>query len=144
MFAFTILWTYLFFTQFLIMWYGRFPEETIRFFNMMYGGPMQPNMEIGGYSPLWWTFFTLKFIVPFTTFLFTANRHNPVVIITVGLGILIGTWIERYTWISGSVDPKLYHFPMTSIFDIVVTLVVAAVAFFAVRWSLTRSGLVRP
>ncbi len=144
MFAFTILWTYLFFTQFLIMWYGRFPEETIRFFNMMYGGPMRPNMEIGGYSPLWWTFFTLKFIVPFTTFLFTANRHNPVVIITVGLGILIGTWIERYTWISGSVDPKLYHFPMTSIFDIVVTLVVAAVAFFAVRWSLTRSGLVKP
>lgn len=133
MFAFTILWTYLFFTQYLIMWYGRFPEEMVRYNNMMYHT----------YQPLWWTFFTLKFIIPFSTFLFTANRHNPYVIITVGLGILVGTWLERYVWISGSVDTKLYHLPMTAVSDIVITLVVFIVAWFAVRWSLRRYGLTR-
>jgi hypothetical protein len=133
MFAFTILWTYLFFTQYLIMWYGRFPEEMVRYNNMLYHT----------YQPLWWTFFTLKFIIPFCTFLFTANRHNPYVIVTVGLGILVGTWLERYVWISGSVDTKLYHLPMTAVSDIVITLVVFGVAWLAVRWSLRRYGLTR-
>lgn len=134
MFAFTILWTYLFFTQYLIMWYGRLPEEMGRYDSMMYQG----------YGPLWWTFFTLKFIIPFTTFLFTANRHNPVVIATIGAGILLGTWLERYTWISGSVDSKFFHMPMTAFFDIAVTAAVFLIAWLAVRWSLHRYGLVRP
>jgi len=133
MFAFTILWTYLFFTQFLIMWYGRLPDEMVRYNSMMYQG----------YGALWWTFFTLKFIVPFTTFLFTANRHNPVVIVVVASGILLGTWLERYTWISGSVDSKFYHMPMTSLFDVLVTAGVIVAAWLAVRWSLTRYGLLR-
>lgn len=133
LFAFTILWTYLFFTQYLIMWYGRLPDEMARFNGMMEHA----------YAPLWWTFFTLKFIIPFITFLFTANRHNPVVICVVATGIVIGTWLERYVWISGSVDTKFYHLPMTSLFDIVVTIVVFGVAALAVRWSLTRYGLIR-
>jgi len=132
-FAFTILWTYLFFTQYLIFWYGRLPDNLMRYNHMMYQG----------YGALWWTFFTVKFIVPFSTFLFTANRHNPVVITIVGCGIVLGTWLERYTWISGSVDPKFYHMPMTAVFDVVVTLAVIAVAWFAMRWSLTRYGLIR-
>ncbi|MEW6353952.1 MAG: hypothetical protein AB1469_06630 [Pseudomonadota bacterium] len=134
MFAFTILWTYLFFTQYLIMWYGRLPEEMVRFNSMMFQG----------YGAIWWTFFTLKFIIPFTTFLFTANRHSLPVIATVGGGILLGTWLERYTWISGSVDSAFYHIPMTAVFDIVATLIVFGVAWFAVRWSLNRYGLVKP
>lgn len=133
MFAFTILWTYLFFTQYLIMWYGRFPEEIGRFNDMMYNS----------YSPLWWTFFSLKFVIPFSTFLFTANRHSPVVIGLVACGILVGTWIERYVWISGSVEPEFYHMPMSSLFDILVTLGVLVVAGLAVKWSLNRYGLVR-
>lgn len=143
MLAFTILWTYLFFTQFLIFWYGRLPDNTGRFFNMMYGGAMQPGMEYLGYAYLWWTFFTLKFIIPFCTFIFTANRHNPVVITVVGCGIVLGTWLERYTWISGSVDPQFYHKPMSALFDIVVTAAVIAVAWFVVRRSMARKGLIR-
>jgi hypothetical protein len=144
MFAFTILWTYLFFTQFLIFWYGRLPENTLRFFNMMYGGVPYAGMEQGGgYAALWWTFFPLKFMIPFATFLFTANRHSIPVITTVGAGIVIGTWIERYTWISGAVSPEFYRLPMTAIFDVAVTLIIAAMAFFAVRWSLRRYGLMR-
>lgn len=133
MFAFTILWTYLFYTQFLIFWYGRLPQETGRYFSMMYDG----------YGYLWWTFFTLKFVIPIWLFIFAAVRHNPVVITLISGGILLGTWIERYTWISGSVDSKFYQAPMTSFFSIAVTVAVLAVAWFAVRWSLNRYGLTR-
>ncbi|MEK6748840.1 MAG: hypothetical protein AABY83_06495 [Pseudomonadota bacterium] len=133
MLAFTILWTYFFFTQYLIMWYGRLPEEIFRFRNMMENG----------LAPIWWTFVTLKFIIPFCSYIFAVNRHTPSIIATISVGIMVGTWLERYTWISGSVDPKFYHLPMTSMFDIAVTVLVIGVAIAAMRWSLTRFGLMR-
>ena len=132
--AFTILWTYFYFTQYLIMWYGRLPEEMNRFDNMM----------LYGLAPLWWIFFALKSFIPFVTFAtWTPNRHSTAVISFVAICILVGTWLERYTWISGSVSPEYYHIPMTSIFDIVVTLVIFAAGWFSVKKVLNHYGLVR-
>lgn len=133
MLGFTILWTYFFFTQYLIMWYGRLPEEITRFGNMM-----------TGLAPIWWTFFTFKFLIPFLTFaVYTPNRHNPPLIVAVASCVLVGTWLERYTWISGSVEPQFYHLPMTAFFDVLVTVSLAALCFFAIRWSLRRYGLIK-
>ena len=133
MLGFTILWTYLYFTQYLILWYGRLPEEIVRFRNMMDNG-------LGG---IWWTFLTLKFILPFSSLIFAFTRHTPVMIVIVASSIMLGTWLERYTWISGSVDPSHYHIPMTAPFDIVVTIGVFAIAFLSIRWSLNRYGFLR-
>ena len=133
MLAMTILWTYLYFTQYLIMWYGRLPFEMDRFDAMM----------LEGFGPLWWTFLALKFIIPFCTFAITPNRHNPVVIVFVACCILLGTWIERYTWIAGSVDPQYYHFPMTAFTDIAITVVVIAAGWFLVKRSLLKNGLIK-
>lgn len=133
MLGMTILWTYLYFTQYLIMWYGRLPDDMTRYFNMM---------EYG-LSPLWWTFLALKFIIPFTTLAITPNRHNPPVIAFVGTSIVLGTWIERYTWISGSVEPEYYHIPMTSLTDILFTVGIAVVVWVFVKRAMTRQGLIR-
>lgn len=134
MLGFTILWTYFYFTQYLIMWYGRLPEEMDRFYSMM----------TNDLAPLWWTFLILKFFIPFLSFaVWTPNRHNPNIVVTVACCILVGTWIERYTWISGSVSSEFYHLPMTSIFDIIVTLVIIALGWFSVRTVMTRYGLIR-
>ncbi len=130
--AMTILWTYLYFTQYLIMWYGRLPEEMFRYNDMM------ENMSVA-----WWLFLVLKFVIPFCTLAFTPNRHNPTVVVMVACSILIGSWLERYTWIAGSVDPQHYHTPMSSLWDIGVTVAVVAVCWVAVKWSLTRYGLIR-
>jgi hypothetical protein len=134
MLAFTILWTYFYFTQYLIMWYGRLPGEMDRFYGMM----------LNDLAPLWWSFLIMKFLIPFITFAtWTPNRHNPNVILFVATSILLGTWIERYTWVSGSVSPEFYHIPMTSMFDVVVTLVIAAAGWMSVRTVMTKYGLVR-
>ena len=134
MLAFTILWTYFYFTQYLIMWYGRLPEEMGRFHAMM-------EHDL---APVWWTFLVLKFMIPFVTFAtWTPNRHNPKVIVTVAGCIVVGTWLERYTWISGSVEPENYHLPMSSIFDIIVTVVVFGLAFGTIKWTLNRYGLIK-
>jgi len=133
MLAFTILWTYLFFTQYLIIWYGRLPEEIVRFDNMM----------LNDLGPIWWTFLTLKFIIPLCCFVLTPFRHSQTAIVIIACGICIGSWLERYTWISGSVDPNYYHLPMTAGFDIGVTVLVVGVAFYAIKRSLGKSGLLK-
>ena len=133
MLGMTILWTYLYFTQYLIMWYGRLPEDMGRYWDMMYH-------DLG---PLWWTFLALKFVIPFVTLAINPNRHNPPVIAMVGGSIVLGTWIERYTWISGSVAPEYYHIPMTSIVDILFTVGIAVVSWIVVKRAMTRQGLIR-
>jgi hypothetical protein len=130
--AFTILWTYLFFAQYLTIWYGNLPEERNRI----------ESMVNGDYGVLWWTFFTMKFAIPFCFLVFTYFRHSPVSVFRIALSILVGTWIERFTWIAGSVDLGPFvqaHMPFTGAFDVVATLIVFGIAFVLVRRALARN-----
>jgi hypothetical protein len=129
--AFSILWVYTFFAQYLIIWYGNLPDETERLFQMQYG-------EYGG---LFWTFFVLKFVIPFPILVFPFSRHSPRIIAAVAGSIILGTWIERYTWISGTYPSS--HMPMTSLFDIAVTGVVFSAAFAIVRSTMRRYKLIK-
>jgi hypothetical protein len=131
MLGFTILWIYTFFGQYLIIWYANMSEETERIW----------RMQDGQYSVLFWTFFVLKFVVPFCILVLTPSRHSPKVIVTVACVIVLGTWIERYTWISGTYPSS--HMPMTGLFDIGVTILVFGAAF-VILWSrLRRNQLIR-
>lgn len=129
MLAFSILWVYTFFAQYLIIWYGNLPEETERLWSMQYGE----------YAPLFWGFFVLKFVIPFATLVFPYSRSNPKVIISLAGLIFLGTWIERYTWVAGTVPNS--HFPMTGVFDLAVTVGVAAVAFYRLRRAFKNNGI---
>ncbi|MDE1941564.1 MAG: hypothetical protein KGI47_00265 [Betaproteobacteria bacterium] len=131
MLAFTILWVYTFFAQYLIIWYGNFPEETERLW----------QMQDGYYSGLFWAFFALKFVIPFVTLVFPFSRHSHKVIIAVASSVALGSWLERYTWISGAYPTP--HMPMTGLFDIGVTLVVFGAAAAIVRARLRRNQLIR-
>ncbi len=131
MLGFTILWIYTFFAQYLIITYANLPEETGRIFHMQYGN----------YGGLFWTFFFMKFVFPFAMLVFPYNRHNAGPILLVAASITIGTWIERYTWISGTSNSA--HMPMTSPFDIGVTAIVFGLAFMIVRTAMKRYKLIK-
>ena len=136
MLAFTILWTYLYFAQYLTIWYGNLPEERNRI----------DNMATGDYSALWWSFFALKFVIPFCLLVFTYFRHSPVSVFRIGLIIIAGTWLERFTWIAGSVPTSDFvraQFPFTHVFDVVVTLLVLFTAVALVRRGLARNEVTR-
>ena len=135
MLAFTILWTYLFFAQYLTIWYGNLPDERNRI----------EGMVGGDYAWLWWGFFTMKFAIPFVLLVFTYFRHSPVSIYRIALIVILGTWIERFTWIAGSVPTGAFehaHYPFTSLFDVAATLVVAVLAGTLVRRSLLANGVI--
>ena len=131
MLAFTILWVYTFFAQYLIIWYANLPDETGRLFRLQYGP----------FSSFFWLFFVLKFVIPFSVLVFPYSRYTPGVIAAVAVSIITGYWIERYTWIAGAAaDSPL---PMFSPFAIATSVVVFTTAFFLVRGAMKKYGLIK-
>jgi hypothetical protein len=103
-------------------------------------------MVTGDYSPLWWTFLALKFVIPFVLLVFTYFRHSPVSVFRIAIIIIIGTWLERFTWIAGSVptgDFEHAQMPFSHAFDVVVTIAVALTGWILVRRALARNEVTR-
>ncbi len=130
MFAFTLLWVYTFFAQYLTIWYANLPGEVDRVM----------GMQNGDYSVLWWSMIALKFVIPFTVLAMRASRHSPPTILVVAVGIIVGTLFERYSWIAGVHDGKG---DMPVLAFIVISAAVAAIGFTLVRRSLRHSHLIK-
>jgi hypothetical protein len=128
----TILWIYFYFTQYLVFWYGRLPDDMDRYVRMFEGG----------YFAMSAAFLTCKFIIPFCVFIFTRARHSRPIVVTVAMFVLAGTWLERYIWISGSVSSRYYHTPLSDSFDLLVTGLIAIAVVVSVRWMLIRYHLI--
>jgi len=129
LFAFTLLWVYTFFAQYLTIWYGNLPDETDRVM----------GMQNGDYSFIWWSMLVLKFVIPFTIFAFPAPRHNIRMITVVAACIIIGTLFERYSWIGGINGTGPY--PILA--ALVVGGVVASIGFLLVRTHMRRNQLIK-
>ena len=129
MLAFTLLWMYTFFAQYLTIWYGNLADERDRI----------DGMQDGDYSVLWWSMIALKFVIPFVTLCFPVTRHNPQATVAVACCIILGTMFERYTWISGVNGTGT----MPVLMAIVVVAVLASVGFMLVRGAMRRNHLIK-
>lgn len=129
LFAFTLLWIYTFYAQYLTIWYGNLPDETDRVM----------GMQNGDYTFIWWSMLVLKFVVPFSAFCFPGPRHSVVAIRAVATCIIVGTLFERYAWIGGIHGTGSY--PVMA--AIVVSGIVAAAGFFLVRMRMQRTQLLK-
>jgi hypothetical protein len=128
--AFTLLWVYTFFAQYLTIWYGNLPPERNRV----------DAMQNGDYTFIWWAMIALKLVIPFTTLAFPYTRHHVKATVAVATCIIIGTLFERYVWIGG-VNGGIGTYPVLA--AIVVSGVVAAIGFFLVRLRLQSIQLVK-
>jgi len=131
--AMSIMWVYFYYTQYLVMWYGRLPTDMERYWRMIEEG----------YLLIGVVFLFLKFIIPFCVFLFKRNRHTPFIVMLMGFSVILGTWIERYVWISGSVASDFYHIPLSNTFDLAVTVGIMGMSWLAVAWALMHWWLIR-
>ncbi|HEY5393084.1 MAG TPA: quinol:cytochrome C oxidoreductase [Hanamia sp.] len=86
MFAFSILWTYLWFDQFMLQWFGNIPEETI-YFKVRLQGP---------YEGLFYLNLILNFVAPFLIFMKRATKRNYFVVTFMCIVIIFGHWIDFY------------------------------------------------
>ena len=132
MLALTIIWTYAFFVQYLVMWYGDLPEEIGRYHNMMDG----PNWFV------FWAFFLLNSFVPFLMLIFSAMRHSPALMLIPAGSILIGTFLERYMWIISAHADDIDHTPfLSSWVDVAITVTIFTLGCLLWDRQMKKDGL---
>ena len=129
MFAFVIFWSYLWFSQFLPIWYGNIGRETQLF---------ELRTE-NGFGALLWAQMALIFAVPFALLLWRKPKMNSRHLAIAGLVILAGFWLERYLQIVPSIwtgDSPPFGVP-----EVAVTL--GFLGLFGLSYSLFASVMAR-
>ncbi len=86
MFAFSIFWTYLWFDQFMLIWYGNLPEETI-YFKIRFQGT---------YEGLFYLNLILNFVCPILILMKKATKRNYTIMTFMCILIIFGHWIDFY------------------------------------------------
>ena len=86
MFAFSIFWTYLWFAQFMLIWYANIPEETV-YFKARLQGP---------YEGLFYLNLILNFVAPILIFMKKATKRNYTIVTFMCILIIFGHWIDFY------------------------------------------------
>jgi len=95
MFAFSVFWTYLWFSQFMLIWYANIPEETIYF---------QPRAH-GLYKGIFWMMFIINFIAPLLILMRRSAKRNYGTITFMALVIIFGHWLDFYQMVFPAVSP---------------------------------------
>lgn len=85
-FAFTVLWAYMTFGQFLIIWSGNLYEETFWYL----------KRAKGGWLAVSWILFALHFVIPFFLLLVRNNKRRPALLAAIALPLLIVRYIDVY------------------------------------------------
>jgi hypothetical protein len=94
-FAFAIFWTYLLWSQYIVIWYGMLPwEQTFLVHRMQ-----------APFAVLFAAVFIFLFVLPFALLLGIAPKRSPKMLSTVAAIVLVGLWLERYVL----VYPSYYH-----------------------------------
>ncbi len=95
MFAFSIFWTYLWFSQFMLIWYANIPEETVYF---------KPRTE-GIYSGIFWLMFIINFLAPLLIFMSRDSKRNYSTMAFMSILILFGHWLDFFQMVFPSPSP---------------------------------------
>lgn len=89
LFAFSLFWAYIWFCQFMLIWYGNIPEETVYYAHRLKG------------DWAWLFYFNvfINFVVPFFILLSRKSKRNPALVFRVAIVLLIGHWLDLYLMI---------------------------------------------
>jgi hypothetical protein len=124
-FAFCVFWTYLFFSQYIVIWYGKLPWEQAWIIR-------RSGEAWGGFSAL---VIVLCFVVPFAGLIGRKPKMKAPLLAFFTSVILVGLWLERY----GMLAPSLHHEgdPIFTIWQPLIALMFLGLYVGAVRWFLS-------
>jgi len=86
-FAFSVVWTYMWFSQFMLIWYANIPEEVTYFME---------RIELPNYNFLFWFSAAINFVIPTIVLMSRDAKRNTNFLIFASITILIGHWINSY------------------------------------------------
>ncbi|MGH7681622.1 MAG: hypothetical protein ACRENN_06500 [Candidatus Eiseniibacteriota bacterium] len=96
MFAFSVFWVYIGFSQFMLIWYANLPEEITYMIHRTFTGWGGVGIALG----------TLRFVIPFFVLMPQKCKENEIVLLTVSGCILIGQWVDLYWLVLPAFSPQ--------------------------------------
>jgi len=128
MFAFSVFWTYLWFSQFMLIWYANIPEETIYF---------QPRAH-GIYKGIFWLMFIINFIAPLLILMTRSAKRNYGTVALMAVLIIFGHWLDFYQMVFPAVSPNKVP---NIIYDLGIALGFVGLIMYATARALTKAPL---
>jgi len=124
-FATSFLWSYLWFSQYMLIWYANMPEEVTYYV-----------ARIQDYKLMYFGMFFINFAFPMLILMSRDAKRNAGILTVVGLIILAGHWMDMYLMITvGSMGPTA-HF---GLFEIGMALLIAGIFIRVVLVNLTKA-----
>jgi hypothetical protein len=93
-FAFSIFWTYLWFDQYMLIWYGNIPEETI-YFKTRVQGPWRGIFYLN---------LIINFVCPLLILMKRSAKRNYTMLTFMSVLILFGHWIDFNQMVMASIS----------------------------------------
>lgn len=129
LFAFSTFWMYIWFSQYLLIWYANIPEETIYFIKREEAG--------------WGTFTVLvllfNWVIPFIVLMSRSAKRNEGILLRTSIVILVGHWIDLFWMIFPTFMPGS---PSFSIWEIGPVVLGVGLVCLATARSLSRARLI--
>jgi hypothetical protein len=129
MFAFSIFWTYVWFAQYMLIWYANIPEETV-YFKIRQQGP---------YGMIWYSVFIINFIMPFLILMSRPSKRNYFTVTFIAMIIIFGHWLDFYIMTMPGPLGENWHL---SWYELGILAGFVGVLMFTVSRTLARTSLV--
>ncbi len=128
MFAFSIFWTYLWFAQFILIWYGNIPEETTYFAIRMWGS----------YHTMFYLILLLNFVAPFLILMTRDSKRNYTIVAYMALLVFIGHYLDFFMMFMPGTVKNNWHL---SWYELGISLGFIGLMTFVVMRNLTKAPL---
>jgi hypothetical protein len=129
-FGFSIFWTYLWFSQFLLIYYANIPEETVYFVE---------RLESDIYGPFVFVNLGLNFFLPFLVLMTRDAKRHGVFLKLVCTILLLGHWIDFTLMVQPG---TLGHNGGIGLLEVGMFLVYGSAATFVVLGALAKRNLI--
>lgn len=110
-FGLSIFWTYLWFGQFMLIWYANIPEEAAYFMT-----------RIEHYNVVFFGMLVLNFVFPFLILMNTDFKRKGWFVMIAGICVLIGHYMDVFQWVMPSTVGELWSFGIPEISSILFFL----------------------
>jgi hypothetical protein len=130
LFALTIFWAYIAFSQYMLIWYANIPEETIWF---------RHRFE-GSWGPVSFAILFGHFIIPFLVLVFRSSKRNLKVLTFMSIWIMVFQYIDFY-W---QVMPTFYPHGVALHWLDLACLAAPLSAFALAFWSRVKAHALLP
>jgi len=111
MFGFSVFWTYLWFSQFMLIWYADIPEEVTYFVS-----------RFNDYKVPFLGMLALNFVFPLLVLMNSDYKRVPWFVVTTGIVILIGHYVDIFVMIMPATVGDQWSFGISEISSVLLIL----------------------